>query len=65
MHNPDARIQRFWGRRSLGVAFLIYMFKKKLARPSVPLHCFLISRGYKTYLLMANNFNEPVLPRCR
>ena len=50
--------ERFWGQRSLGVAFLIYMFKKKLAHPSVPLYWFLISKGYKTYLLMANNFKE-------
>ena len=50
--------QRFWGQRSLGVAFLIYMFKKKLAHPTVHLYWFLISKGYKTYLLMANNFKE-------
>ncbi|MBC7661413.1 MAG: hypothetical protein H7249_17090 [Chitinophagaceae bacterium] len=50
--------ERFWGQRSLGVAFLIYMFKKKLARPTLPLYWFLISKGYKTYLLMANNFKE-------
>lgn len=50
--------ERFWGQRSLGIAFLIYMFKKKLANPSVPLYWFLISKGYKTYLLMANNFKE-------
>ncbi len=50
--------QKFWGQRSLGIAFLIYLFKKKLARPWVPLYWFLISKGYKTYLLMANNFKN-------
>ncbi|RYZ57900.1 MAG: hypothetical protein EOP07_08545 [Proteobacteria bacterium] len=50
--------ERFWGQRSLGVAFLIYMFKKKMRHPTVPLYWYLISKGYKTYLLMANNFKE-------
>jgi len=50
--------ERFWGQRSLGIAFLLYMLKKKLTNPFAPLYWFLISKGYKTYLLMANNFHK-------
>ena len=65
---PDGRIcravfsgdtvvdQAYWGQKVLGVAFLAYMLRCKLRRPFEPLYWFLISKGYKTYLLMANNF---------
>jgi hypothetical protein len=46
----------FWGQKVLGVAFLRYLWFAKLKRPFEPLYWFLISKGYKTYLLMANNF---------
>ena len=46
----------FWGGGALGVEFLKYLFKRKFERPFQPLYWFLISKGYKTYLLMANNF---------
>lgn len=48
--------KEFWGDGTLGVAFLKYLFKEKIKRPFTPLYWFLISKGYKTYLLMANNF---------
>ena len=48
--------QAYWGQKVLGVAFLAYMLRCKLRRPFEPLYWFLISKGYKTYLLMANNF---------
>lgn len=48
----------FWGERTLGKAFLRYLFVKKLRRPIQPLYWLLISKGYKTYLMMANNFTE-------
>ncbi len=47
-----------WGQKALGVAFLKYLLVKKLRHPLRPLWWFLISKGYKTYLLMANNFGE-------
>jgi len=65
---PDGRVCRavfsgdtvvdraFWGQKVLGVAFLAYMLRCKLRRPFEPLYWLLISKGYKTYLLMANNF---------
>lgn len=46
----------YWGQGTLGVAFLKYLFLAKLKKPTTPLYWFLISKGYKTYLLMANNF---------
>lgn len=50
--------REFWGTRVLGHCFLRYMFIQRLRRPWSPLWWFLISKGYKTYLLMANNFPE-------
>lgn len=55
----DTIIEReFWGTRKLQVAFLIYLLREKLRRPFRPLYWLLISKGYKTYLLMANNFHN-------
>jgi hypothetical protein len=50
--------KRYWGQRELGRAFLRYLFAQKLKKPFSPLYWLLISKGYKTYLLMANNFAE-------
>lgn len=50
--------KEYWGQGTLGVAFLKYLFLKKLKNPFKPLHWFLISKGFKTYLLMANNFSN-------
>lgn len=55
----DTVIHRdYWGQGALGVAFLKFLFVQKLKQPFSPLYWFLISKGYKTYLLMANNFPE-------
>ena len=48
--------KEYWGQGTLGVAFLKYLFMKKLRNPFKKLYWFLISKGFKTYLLMANNF---------
>jgi hypothetical protein len=48
----------FWGQRVLGKAFLRYLFLQKARRPFTPFYWILISKGYKTYLLLANNFSE-------
>ncbi len=50
--------KRYWGQRALGKAFLRYLFIEKLKSPFEPLYWLLISKGYKTYLMMANNFSE-------
>ena len=48
----------FWGDKALNLAFSLYLFKEKYKRPFSPLYWFLISKGFKTYLLLANNFPE-------
>lgn len=50
--------KEYWGQGTLGVAFLKYLFVEKLKNPFKPLYWFLISKGFKTYLLMANNFSN-------
>ncbi len=47
----------YWGGAALGKAFLAYLFRLKLKKPFSPLYWVLISKGYKSYLLMANNFS--------
>ncbi len=55
----DTVIEReYWGQRALGKAFLRYLFTQKIKRPWKPLYWLLTTKGYKTYLLMANNFRE-------
>lgn len=50
--------ERYWGQRTLGRVFLRHLWMEKCRRPFAPLWWFLISKGYKTYLLMANSFPE-------
>jgi hypothetical protein len=50
--------KRFWGQTALAKEFLRYLWVEKLRRPFAPLYWLLISKGYKAYLLMANNFGE-------
>jgi len=50
--------KEFWGQGSLGVEFLKYLFSSMAKHPLTPFYWFLISKGYKTYLLMANNFDH-------
>ncbi|WP_339801767.1 hypothetical protein [uncultured Marinobacter sp.] len=49
---------QYWGSRVLHIAFLKYIILQKLRRPFKPTFWLLISKGYKTYLLMANNFDR-------
>lgn len=46
----------FWGQTALQQAFFRHLVAQKLRRPFRPLWWFLISKGYKTYLLLARNF---------
>jgi hypothetical protein len=48
----------YWGDRSLKDGFVRYMLKLKLSNPLRRVYWLLISKGYKTYLLMAKNFVE-------
>jgi hypothetical protein len=46
----------YWGDKSLSVGFYAYLIKLSFRRPWRPVYWHLISKGYKTYLLLANNF---------
>ncbi len=47
-----------WGDRALKDGFATYMVKTLLLNPLTPVYWLLISKGYKTYLLLANNFTD-------
>lgn len=58
MFSGDTVVDKeFWGQGTLGVAFLRHLLIQKIKKPLTPLFWFLISKGHKTYLLMANNFS--------
>jgi hypothetical protein len=60
----DTVIEReYWGQKQLQKQFAWLLFRLKLSRPRRPLYWFLISKGYRTYLLLANAFPRAV-PRC-
>jgi len=48
----------YWGSRVINGAFAATLLKEKIKRPFSPVYWFLISKGYKTYLLLTNNFLE-------
>lgn len=59
MFSGDTVVQpEHWGTRVLGHAFLQHLARRRLAQFWLPYWWVLISKGYKTYLLMANNFPE-------
>ena len=49
--------KNYWGSSVLGLEFLKYLWFLKIKRPGVPVYWFLITKGYKTYLMMAKNFS--------
>jgi hypothetical protein len=62
----------YWGDRALKDGFVRYMLGVKARMPRTPIYWLLISKGYKTYLLLANNFvtyypraDKPSDPRLR
>lgn len=50
--------ESFWGQTALQRAFIGRLVKEKLKSPFSPFYWFLISKGFKTYLLLANNFTS-------
>ncbi|MEQ3635974.1 hypothetical protein [Alcanivorax sp.] len=48
--------KEYWGSKALHVAFFARLIREKFRHPFRPMFWLLISKGYKTYLLMANNF---------
>ena len=57
----DTVIDRaYWGQKQLQLAFARLLATLKLRAPARPLYWFLISKGYRTYLLLANAFPRAV-----
>ncbi len=55
----DTVIHRvYWGQKTLQVHFTRYVLQQKLRHPSVPLYWFLITKGWRTYLLLSRYFPE-------
>ncbi|RZI86755.1 MAG: hypothetical protein EOP38_00190 [Rubrivivax sp.] len=50
--------KEYWGSRSLQVAFTWKVIWEALKNPFTQQYWLLISKGYKTYLLMSRNFQE-------
>ncbi|MCB9619402.1 MAG: hypothetical protein H6724_08120 [Sandaracinus sp.] len=48
----------YWGQSALHWTFLAFLVRQKARSLGTPLYWFLISKGYKTYLLLARNFPE-------
>jgi len=48
--------KEYWGSRALVTSFFLYIVRVILRYPFTPVFWLLISKGYKTYLLLANNF---------
>lgn len=57
IYSGDTIIKRdFWGQTALQKSFFLYITKVFLTHPFTPVYWFLISKGYKTYLLLSRNF---------
>jgi hypothetical protein len=50
----------YWGQKQLQLAFARLLVTLKLRAPWRPLYWFLVSKGYRTYLLLANAFPRSV-----
>ena len=48
----------YWGQKTLQVHFTRYVLQQKLRHPLVPLYWFLITKGWRTYLLLSRYFPE-------
>jgi hypothetical protein len=48
--------KKYWGNGALATAFGVYMIRMRIKHFLTPVYWFLMSKGYKTYLLMTNNF---------
>jgi hypothetical protein len=57
LYSGDTVIEpEYWGQTALQRAWLAYAMRFKLTHPLVPTYWFLITKGYKTYLLLSRNF---------
>ncbi len=59
LFSGDTILERaYWGTRSLSQAIALKMFWESCKRPFTRQYWTLLSKGYKTYLLVTNNFEE-------
>jgi len=59
LFSGDTILERtYWGTRSLSQAIALKMFWEACKTPFTPQYWTLLTKGYKTYLLVANNFKE-------
>ena len=59
LYSGDTIIQRdYWGQTALQRAFILAFLRYKLRYPWLSTYWFLISKGYKTYLLLSRNYCE-------
>lgn len=59
VYSGDTLIHRdYWGQTALQKAFFVFLMKLKLKNPLTTVWWFLISKGYKTYMLMARGCPE-------
>jgi hypothetical protein len=49
---------QYWGQTALQIAFYRYVVATKVEFPKLPVYWFLITKGYRTYLLLSRNFLE-------
>ena len=50
----------YWGDKALQLAIARLLLSLKLRQPSRPMYWFLISKGYRTYLILANTFPRSI-----
>jgi hypothetical protein len=50
----------YWGQKELQLAVAALLLSLKLRQPRRPLYWFLISKGYRTYLILANAFPRSI-----
>ena len=48
----------YWGQTALQRDFTAYVLWQMVTHPTIPVYWFLISKGYKTYLLLSRNYVE-------
>jgi hypothetical protein len=59
LFSGDTILERtYWGSRSLSQAIALKMFREACKHPFTRQYWTLLSKGYKTYLLVTNNFKE-------
>ena len=57
IYSGDTLVSKeYWGQNALQKAFFKYIVKCKISHPFRKVYWFLISKGYKTYLLLSRNY---------